>query len=166
MATTRLARLADLEAITKIYNDAVLTSTATFDLEPKSREEQLKWFESHDHRYPVIVAEWSGQVVGWACLSEWSPRRAYAITAEITSYVGKEFRGRGIGRELIGAIIAEADRIGYHSLIARIVAGNDVSVHLNECFGFRHVGVLRQVGRKFGQLLDVLIYQRIQDSGR
>lgn len=165
MATIRPAQPADLDVITEIYNDAILTTTATFDLEPKTLAEQRAWFESHDQRHPVLVAELNGEVVGWACLSEWSTRCAYADTAETTTYVKDGFRGRGIGRELKAAIIAEGERLGYHSLVARIAEGSDASIHLNESFGFQYVGVLKEVGRKFGRLLDVFIYQKIFDSG-
>ena len=150
--------------ITQIYNEAILTTTATFDVEPKTEEEQIAWLEAHDRRHPVLVAELEGAVVGWACLSEWSTRCAYANTAETTIYVKEGFRGQGIGRRLKAAIVTEGERLGYHSLIARIAEGSDASVHLSESFGFRYVGVLQEVGEKFGRLLDVYIYQKIYES--
>lgn len=78
----RRAELSDLEAITAIYNEAVLTTTATFDTEPKAAAERVAWFESHDDRHPILVAVSSGQLVGWASLSRWSERPAYDDTAE------------------------------------------------------------------------------------
>jgi phosphinothricin acetyltransferase len=155
----RKAELADLESITGIYNEAVQTTTATFDTEPRTAEEQARWFASHDSRHPVIVAVADDNVVGWACLSRWSERAAYDETAETSFYVGQGFRGQGVGRKLKLSIIEEARRLGYHSLIARVAEGNGASIHLNETAGFFHVGTLREVGRKFGRRLDVQIMQ-------
>src|SRR5688572_31066489 len=96
----RLAQLNDAEAIAAIYNEAILTSTATFDTETKSIEERQAWLKSHDARHPVWVAEMEGKVVGWASLTKWSDRPAYADTAETSFYVASQYRGRGIGRKL------------------------------------------------------------------
>jgi L-amino acid N-acyltransferase YncA len=161
VTSIRSARLADLSAITEIYNEAIRTTTATFDTEPKTESEERHWFESHGPRHPILVAELDGRVVGWACLSKWSDRGAYSETAETSFYVKEEYRGRGIGRKLKEAIVAEGARLGYHCLIARVAEGSEASVHLNESLGFRLVGVLKEVGRKFGRLLDVYIYQKI-----
>jgi L-amino acid N-acyltransferase YncA len=157
----RRARLADLPAITEIYNEAIRTTTATFDIEPKTDAEQRHWFEAHGPRHPILVAEVDGKVVGWASLSQWSDRRAYDDTAETSSYVKEGYRGRGIGRKLIEAVVAEGASLGYHSLIARVAEGSDASMHLSESLGFRLVGVLKEVGRKSGRLLDVYIYQKV-----
>lgn len=161
MLKIRPATLADLDAITDIYNEAILTTTATFDTEPKTRDERLAWFETHGERHPIILAELDGRVVGWACLTKWSERPAYSETAETSFYVKQEFRGRGIGRKLKQTIIEAGRRLGYHTLIARVAQGSDESLHLNEEFGFVHVGTMKEVGRKFGRRLDVHILQII-----
>jgi phosphinothricin acetyltransferase len=163
MIQIRRAKLADLDAITAIYNDAIATTTATFDTEPKSAAEQLRWFEEHGERYPVVVAVLDGNIVGWASLSRWSDRCAYADTAETSFYVAAGYRGRGIGRQLKQAIIEEAQRLRFHTLIARVAEGSDASLHLNESFGFVHIGTMREVGRKFGRLLDVHLLQKMLD---
>lgn len=159
--TIRRAQLSDAPAIADIYNEAILTTTATFDTEPKTVEERAAWLQSHDERHPVLVAVVDGQVVGWASLTRWSDRRAYDDTAETSFYVHSTHRGRGIGRRLKLAIIEEAARLGFHTLIARVAEGSHESIHLNEATGFTHVGTLRQVGRKFGKLLDVRILQKM-----
>ena len=100
-------------------------------------------------------------MVGWASLSRWSERPAYDDTAETSFYVKAEYRGRGIGRALKGAIVAEARRLGFHTLIARVAAESEASLHLNESLGFTHVGTLKEVGKKFGRRLDVHILQMI-----
>ena len=161
MVTIRRAQLSDLEAITEIYNEAIRTTTATFDTEPKTEDQQLEWFNAHDERHPILVAEVDSSAVGWTSLCEWSDRCAYADTAEVSTYVKEGFRGQGIGRKLKEAIDAEATRLGFHTVIARITEGNDASIHLNEAFGFQHVGVMREVGYKFGRWLDVHVMQKI-----
>lgn len=159
MFNIRRAAHGDLGAITEIYNEAVLTTTATFDLEPQTREDRQAWFDAHDERHPVLVAERDGQVVGWSSLSVWNPRAAYAGTAETSMYVKEEHRGEGIGRQLKQAIIDEAKRLGYHTLIAGVAEGSDASLHLNRSFGFEEVGTFKEVGHKFGKLLDVTYLQ-------
>jgi phosphinothricin acetyltransferase len=159
----RRAEPADARAIADIYNEAILTTTATFDTEPKSVEERTEWLESHDERHPVLVAVLDGRVVGWASLTRWSERHAYDDTAETSFYVHSAHRGRGIGRKLKEAIVEQARRLKYHTLIARVAEGSSESIHLNESAGFVHVGTLKEVGRKFGKLLDVHIMQKMLD---
>jgi L-amino acid N-acyltransferase len=159
--TIRTARLHDASAIAEIYNEAILTTTATFDTEVKTVAEREEWLKHHDERHPVWVAEMDGKVVGWASLSRWSDRCAYADTAETSFYVASQYRGRGIGRKLKEWTVQEATRLGFHTLIARVAEGSAESLHLNEQAGFRHVGTLKEVGKKFGKLLDVHILQKM-----
>lgn len=161
MAIIRPATTADLPAITAIYNEAILTTVATFDTEPKSDAERAAWFAAHDEGHPIFVAEIEGAVIGWASLSKWSDRLAYAGTAEISLYVLASHRGQGIGKRLIAAMVLAGEKVGLHTIIARVVAGNQASIRLHETAGFEHIGVMREVGRKFGQLLDVYLMQKI-----
>jgi phosphinothricin acetyltransferase len=149
----------DVERITEIYNQAVLSTTATFDTRPQSVEEQRQWFTRHGGPHPVLVAEEDRRVVGWASLSPYSDREAYARTVEISVYVAEECRRRGAGRLLMERIIEEARSLGHHVILARITADNQVSIRLHETLGFFRVGTLREVGVKFGRLLDVEVLQ-------
>ncbi len=151
----------DLPAITEIYNDAVLNTIATFDTQPKTLEEQKAWFDEHGMKYPLMVAEIDGAITGWASLSRWSGRCAYANTAEISVYVSGTHRGKGIGGKLVREIVAEGQRVGLHTLIARIADGNEVSIRLHESAGFKHIGIMHEVGEKFGKLIDVYMMQKI-----
>jgi len=164
MLTIRPAILEDLNGITQIYNEAVQTTVATFDTEPKTIEEQKVWFENHGPKYPILVAELDGMISGWASISKWSDRLAYSATGEISLYIKEEFRGRGIGRKLLEAVVAEGERVGLHTIIARIAGGNRASIHLHESLGFEHIGIMREVGRKFGRLLDVYLMQKVFPS--
>ncbi|MBI4188709.1 MAG: N-acetyltransferase [Chloroflexi bacterium] len=162
--TIRRAKLTDLNAISDIYNDAILTSNATFDTEPKTDAEQKTWFANHGSRNPILVAEQDKAVVGWASLSQWSDRCAYDDTAEISLYVRRGFRRQGIGRKLLESVVREGEKAGLHTVIARITEGNRVSIHLHQSVGFENIGVMKEVGRKFDKLLDVYMLQKIYPS--
>jgi phosphinothricin acetyltransferase len=151
----RDARLDDLDGIFAIYDREVLHGTATFDTIVKSRQERLDWFATAGQRYPILVAEDNGRVVGWARLYAWSPRRAYDRTAENAVYVRDDQRGKKVGRALMEKLIELAPQRGIHVLVARIVEGNPASVRLHESLGFKTIGAMRRVGEKFGKLLDV-----------
>jgi phosphinothricin acetyltransferase len=161
MILIRPATISDLQAITDIYNEAILNTTATFDTETKSVEQQKGWFNNHDAKHPIIVAEENGIVTGWASLTKWSDRCAYDSTAEVSVYVHPEHRNKGIGKHLMQTLMAEAKQSGLHTLIARITQNNDNSIHIHRSFGFDHVGVLREVGKKFGKYLDVHMMQKV-----
>jgi len=161
MLTVRKATLDDLGQITEIYNDAIQKTTATFDTEPKTQEEQEKWFAEHDARHPVLVVDEDGLIIAWASLSQWSDRCAYSDTAEISLYVKEEHRGKGIGKQLMRAIIQEGKTAGLHTVIARIAGSNKISADLCKSFGFQYIGTMREVGKKFGNLLDVHLMQLI-----
>ena len=161
MLTLRKATLEDLEAITEIYNEAILRTLATFDTEPKTLPEQVAWFTNHDASHPVLVAEQDETVVGWASLSRYSDRCAYSATAEVSLYVKQEHRGGGVGRKLLEALLEDGQRLHLHTVIARITEGNVSSLNLFASEKFEQVGTMREVGKKFGKLLDVVIMQRV-----
>lgn len=176
----RLAKVGDLPGIFAIYDREVLHGTCTFDTKPKSEAERLEWFNNNPGgRYPMVVAEdetsaCSGSAVpggdrriaGWARLYQWSPRLAYARTAENAVYVDEAYRGRGLG----GRLLLEVLRLGYDAgvrvVIARVAEGNPGSVILHEKAGFTTIGVMHRVGEKFGVLRDVRMMERAMDSGR
>jgi L-amino acid N-acyltransferase len=164
MATFRKATINDLKEITAIYNEAVLNTTATFDTQPKNLQEQKEWFNNHQPRHPILVAEQDGTVVGWASLSKWSDRCAYSDTAEASIYIKKEYRGKGIGKQLLEALLQEGKNISLHTIIARIAGDNKASIHLFRSEGFENIGAMREVGRKFGKLLDVYLMQKIYQA--
>lgn len=158
--TLRRARPEDLPGIAAIYDDAAVKTTATFDVGPRPLEEHRKWFEAHVRdMHPVIVADEDGRVAGWASLSEWSSRCAYAETVEDSIYVAESRRGRGLGRALMKEVLALGRAAGARTVLARIADENPGSIRLHESFGFSRIGVMRQVGRKFGRLIDVSMYQ-------
>jgi phosphinothricin acetyltransferase len=164
MILIRSADIKDLNGITKIYNEAILNTVATFDTNPKTIEDQKIWFKTHGEKYPIIVAELNDEIVGWSALSKYSTRCAYSNTSEISLYVKEKFRNQGIGKKLIKAIIERGNLAGLHVVLARIVDGNDHSIYLHESVGFEHVGILKEVGYKFGRVLDIYLMQKIYNK--
>jgi phosphinothricin acetyltransferase len=159
MTNIRHATKTDIPAITEIFNEAILKTTASFYLEPRTVEDRLAWFNSHSKRFPILVAEVEEEVAGWASLTQWSERPAYDGTAETSFYVKESHRGLGIGTQLKQETIAEAKRLGFHTLLARMADGSDASIHVNQKFGFEFKGTMKEVGFKFGRYIDVHLYQ-------
>lgn len=159
MPQVHLATPADLPGIFEIYDEQVLHGIATFETVVKTPEERRAWFDAHPpQRYPALVAAEQDRVVGWAGLSPWSPRQAYARTAENSVYVHQSQRGQGLGSLLMRELIARALRdTPVRVMVARIAQPSPASVALHESLGFRPVGALRRCGEKFGRILDVLI---------
>jgi L-amino acid N-acyltransferase YncA len=159
---TRLAEPRDAEVTREIYNLEVVEATVTFDLVPRSLAEQRAWIAEHSGGHPAIVAvDDNDEVVGFASLSPFRPRPAYSPTVEDSVYVHREKRGQGIGELLLRDLLAVATDNGFHSVMARIVGGHDTSIALHARCGFEQVGCEREVGRKFGKWLDVVLMQKM-----
>jgi phosphinothricin acetyltransferase len=158
----RLATARDAEPIRAIYNREVLESTVTFDLVPRTSEEQRAWLAEHNGAHPAVVAvDDDDAVAGWGSLSPYKSRPAYATSVEDSVYVHREYRGRGIGGLLLSELVDLAGRHGFHTILARIVGGHEASIGVHRKCGFGLVGVEREVGRKFGRWLDVVLMQRM-----
>jgi len=161
MLSIRPASTSDVIRITEIYNEAILNTTATFDTEIKSVDERMNWFLEHDDKHPVLVIESGGQVIGYASLTRWSDRCAYDGTAEVSVYIDHNHRGKGAGKKLLEVLTLEGEKAGLHNLISRITEGNLNSIHIHELYGFEHIGVMREAGKKFGKFLDVHMMQKL-----
>ena len=153
----------DAAEIAEIYNRAVNDTTATFDLRPRSLDEQRAWLAARTGAFAAIVAHDvdTGRVIGFASLSPYKERPAYSTTVEDSIYVHHEFGGRGVGKLLMEELISVARVSGFHSIMARIEASGGASRRLHESCGFELVGIEREVGRKFRRWLDVALYQRM-----
>lgn len=160
-ATIRPATHADLSAINAVYNFYVDTSAATFDLEHTPLAWREQWYhERVDRGLPVLVAESGGEVAGWVCLSPWSPKAAYARTVDESIYIADAFRGRGIGRALLGAALDEARTLGLHVVMAGVTACQEASLALHRSLGFVQAGHYAHMGFKLGAWHDVVWLQR------
>jgi L-amino acid N-acyltransferase YncA len=157
----RIITAEDAEATRRIYNAEVAGSTATFDLRPRGRAEHARWVDRHMGAYPAVVAVDGSEVAGFAAISPYRDRPAYATTVEDSVYVDSRWRARGLGSTLLAAIVEHAADHGFHTVIARVEASNDASLRLHARHGFIVVGTERQIGRKFGRWLDVTIMQKM-----
>ena len=173
---TRLVEIADAPALRAIYNPEVLETTNTFDLVARTLEEQVEWIRAHRSSHPCIVAindtdrvgdegARGERILGFAVLSSFRSRPAYASTVENSVYVHRAARGRGVGELLMRELIATAKISGYHAIIARIVGENGGSIRLHEKVGFTLVGTEIEVGRKHNRWLDVVEYQYVVPDG-
>ncbi|MGY9071916.1 MAG: N-acetyltransferase family protein [Acidimicrobiales bacterium] len=158
----RMATLDDAAPIADIYNLEVTTSVVTFDLVPRTVEEQRRWLRERSGALACLVAlDHDGEIVGWASLSPYRTKPAYSTSVEDSIYIHRDHHGRGIGDILLGALVAKADEHGFHAIFARIVDGPAASKALHAKHGFEVVGIEREVGRKFGRWLDVTLMQRL-----
>ncbi|MFS1511250.1 N-acetyltransferase family protein [Chengkuizengella sp. SCS-71B] len=154
----------DLPNILSIYNHAILTTTATFDLEKQTLEQRKEWFSHYGKKHPIIVACIDDHVAGYCSLSPYRSKAAYNRTVELSVYIDEKYRGKGIAKNLMTEIIQRAKGLGHHVIISGITKGNDASVKMHEQFGFEYIGCFREVGYKFDTWLDVLFYQLIIDT--
>lgn len=157
----RAAQRRDAEGIRRIYNHYVNESTTLFDMVPRTLDEQVQWIDEHSGGHPALVAELDGEIVGFASLSAFRSRPAYSTTVEDSVYLLEGHQGRGVGRLLLEETLRLASAHGFHSVIARITGDNDASIALHAACGFETVGTEREVGRKFGQWLDVVEMQKM-----
>jgi phosphinothricin acetyltransferase len=169
----RPATSGDAEAIRAIYNVEVLDSTNTFDMVPRTGDQQEAWLHEHRGVHPAVVATEEASVteglvgaegeivLGFGSLSSFRERSGYAATAENSVYVDRAHRGKGVGRALLGELLSLASAHGFHSVIARIAGHNETSIGLHRAAGFELVGVEREVGRKHRQWIDVVELQRL-----
>lgn len=158
----RYASDADVPRLTDIYNHYIANSPATFDLEPFTVDQRREWFSHYatSGPYRLFVAESAGVVAGYACTSQFRPRRAYDTTVEVTVYCAPDATGRGIGRALYARLFEAIAGEDLRLAVAGMTLPNPASMALHESFGFRRVGLNHNIGRKFGQYWDVAWYEK------
>lgn len=167
-AVVRPAKDADVQAVCAIYADAVLTGTASYELDPPDLSEMAARMQAvRDSGLPWFVADASGTVVGYAYVSPFRPRPAYRFTLENSIYVAPQAKGRGIGRALLQALVDAAAARGYRQIVAVIGDGHEASpsVRLHAALGFTHAGRVIGSGYKFGRWLDTTYMQRALNGG-
>ena len=152
--------------ILEILNEAILNSTALYDYRPRTPAMMEEWFDVKERGgFPVLGAiDDTGRLLGFATYGPFRPWPAYKYTVEHSIYIERHARGRGLGRQLLTAIIERARASDLHSLIGGIDAENAVSIALHKQLGFEMCGRVRQAGFKFGRWLDLAFYQLVLDS--
>jgi len=161
----RQAVAADLPALLYIYNHVIANTTAVYTLVPGSLAEREVWFKTRvDGGYPVLVAHGPAGIGGYSSFGEfrgaWS---AYRYTVEHSVHVHPDWRGRGVGTQLVQALFPFAAAMGKHVMIGAVDAANAASLGMHERLGFERVAHFREVGHKFGRWLDLVFVQRFID---
>jgi L-amino acid N-acyltransferase YncA len=144
------------ERVREVYLEGIKTGQATFEREAPEWEQ---WDAAH-LKFARLVALDLDSVAGWAALSPVSTRKVYAGVAEVSVYLGEQFRGRGLGRALLEALIRESEARGIWTLQAGIFPENDASVALHLACGFREVGRRERIGRMDGRWRDTVLFER------
>jgi len=158
----------DLPAITAIYGEAVRTGTASYESEPPDLAEMTRrWQTLGEGYYPYLVAQESGEILGFGYAGPYRDRPAYRFSVEDSVYVAPAAHRRGFGRALLSRLIEMSEARGFRQMIA-VIGGPDsqtASVRLHEAFGFRPIGVFKGSGYKFDRWLDTLLMQRALGPG-
>lgn len=158
----RRVRLDDAAAVNAVYNPFVLETPATFETAPIDEAGRVAWIEARagDPRYPVLVAEEGGRIIGFANASPFDERPAYETSIKTSVFVAPGAQGKGAGAALYRALFDVVASADVHRAYALIVAPNPASVALHRRLGFRHVSTLDEVGRKFGRYYSVMWFEK------
>lgn len=159
----RTARIEDLETILEIVNDAILNTTAIYDYDVRTLNEQISWFqEKQKSDFPVIVStDENDKVTGFGTYGTFRIKVGFKFTVEHSVYVKEGFSGKGIGKALLSELIALAKAQKMHVMIGCIDAENTGSIKFHEKFGFKKAGILKESGYKFDKWLDLQFVQLI-----
>lgn len=158
----RNATVEDIPQILEIVNHAILHTTSNYLYDVQTLENQLHWFEEKkSKKFPIIVADYNGTAIGFGTYGTFREKIGYQFTVEHSVYVAPEFIGKGIGKQLLLALIVLAKDEGYHTMIGGIDADNSGSIAFHKKFGFTETGILKEVGFKFGKWLDLQFVQLI-----
>ena len=154
---------ADLPGILAIYNEVIANSTAVYATEPTTLEERREWMRARLARaFPVLVARDAAGVAGFASFGDWRGSwNGYRYTVEHSVHVRGDVRARGVGRQLLEALVSRARAQGKHVMIGGIDAANSASIRFHARLGFEQVAHFREVGHKFGRWLDLVFMQRL-----
>ncbi len=151
----------DAEAIATIYNQGIEDRIATLETDLRTAEERRGWMAARGPRHPVIVAEADGRVIGWGSLNSYNPRAAYQHVADFSVYVERGWRGKGVGRRLLGRLIELARAIGYHKMMLAAFPFNESGMALYERMGFVRIGICHEMGVLDGKWVDTVIMEKL-----
>ena len=157
----RPATTADADAIATIYNQGIEDRVATLETNLRTPDERRQWLAARSPRHPVIVAEAGGQVVGWGSLNVFNPRKAYDYVVDLSVYVERGCRGKGVGSRLLTRLIELARELGYHKLVLSAFPSNAGGMALYQKLGFRTVGIYKEQGKLDGKWVDTIIMEKL-----
>ena len=157
----RAARFADLPLIQDIHNQGIIDRLATLDTELRTMTDTQLWFKRHGPRHPVLVAEASGNIAGWASLNTFNARPAYQYVADLSIYLARLWRGKGLGARLLSPLISLARDLGYHKIVLSAFPTNTAGMRLYERQGFTTVGIYKEMGLLDGRWVDTIIMEKL-----
>jgi L-amino acid N-acyltransferase YncA len=157
----RAATLDDAADIATIYNQGIAGRMATFETVPRTTQDIESTLRAGEGRFPFLVAEIGGRVLGWASVSTYRPRECYAGIGEFSIYVHEDARGKGVGKVLLPKLVEAAEAAGFWKLLSRIFPFNHASLKLCVTCGFREVGTYEKHAQLDGEWLDVVIVERL-----
>ncbi|MGI8825237.1 MAG: arsinothricin resistance N-acetyltransferase ArsN1 family A [Chloroflexota bacterium] len=157
----RPPKLADAAAIAWIYNQGIDDRMATFETEPRSDHDMRAGLKERGERFPTVVAERDGRIVGCAWASSYRSRSCYAGVGEFSVYTERSARGTGVGRVVLAALIEECEQRGFWKLVSRIFPENIASLALCRRLGFREVGIYRRHAKLDGEWRDCVIVEKL-----
>lgn len=158
--TVRKAVQEDVSSILQIYNEGIEDRVATLEEDLKDAGYMQKWFLERGERYVVLVAESNHEVVGWASLNPYSHRCAYAGVADLSVYVKRDWRSKGVGSTLLTAIEAPAKENGFYKIVLFTFPFNQTGQGLYRKLGYQEVGIFHNQGRLDGNFVDVMAMEK------
>lgn len=163
--STRFAVAEDIQAITKIYNQGIEDRIATLETCPKKESEMLEWLLKRNESHKVLVIENNdGSICGWASLNPFNSRCCYSSVVDISIYIERSMRGKGLGKKLLSALIDTAEENGFHKLVLSALSKNEAGRGLYKALGFREVGTYINHGILDGEWVDVTIMEKLLKS--
>ena len=159
---TRMASIGDIGQITEIYNQGIVDRIATLESNTKSVEEMRTWFNIRSERHKVLVAEdGEGNIIGWASLNVFNVRECYRGVSDLSIYIRREERGKGLGKRLLIALIEIAKQTGFHKLVLSTFSFNFAGQRLYTSVGFTKVGTYVKQGIVDGKWIDMTIMEKL-----
>jgi len=157
----RAARFADLPLIQDIHNQGISDRVATLDTELRTMVGTQLWFKRHGLRHPVLVADTGGSIVGWTALNTFNVRPAYQYVADLSIYLARPWRGKGLGTRLLSPLTPLARELGYHKIVLSAFPTNTASMRLYARQGFTTVGIYKEMGFLDGRWVDTIIMEQL-----
>lgn len=161
LLSVRAASPADADSIRRIYNEGIEDRIATLDTDLKTAQELSQWWSEHDDRYTILVALEGADVIGWASLNRFSHRCAHSGIADLSVYIARAHRGRGVGSALLRELELRAAAAGFHKIVLHALNKNEHGKRLYRKSGFTDVGVFREHGLLEGQYVDVIAMEKL-----
>jgi L-amino acid N-acyltransferase YncA len=161
MLLIRKATEADLPSILLIYNQGIEDRVATLEAETKDENYMKEWFAKHQERFTVLVAEDDGNVIGWASINQYSIRCGYDGVGDLSIYIHRDYRGRGVGSQLLREIEALGKENKFYKFVLFTFPFNDLGQGLYRKAGYREVGVFQNQGVLDGKFIDVMAMEKL-----